>query len=598
MTIIKAVATATVAALVFSVPAHGQQAATPLPVVKPRIQPALKAHGDLYAKQVYKLGKSVHVAVGWDLANIIMIEGDDGIVIVDTGLDLGRAREMLAEFRKITQKPVKAIVYTHHHVDHINGGKAFAAEEDVKAGRVRIIAHDSLMENVQRQGGTIGPILGVRSAYSFGAALGAADMEGMNGGIGPNVGHAVQGSFLAPTETFGDRLETTIAGIRMEMVHVPSEAPDEIAIWLPDQRVLLSAEVIQDHTFPNIHTLRGATYRDPVKWFKSIDRLRGFKADAMGLQHGPPVEGAAEVERVLTTYRDGIQFVHDQTVRYMNKGLTPEELAQVVKLPAHLGGTKPWMEEFYGTVSHSVRQIYQGYLGWFQGDPLKLDPIPPVESAKRHVALMGGRDKVMAAAREAYDKGDFQWAAELATYVIRIDQKDRDARALKANAFRELGYAQININWRNWYLMSALELAGDLDIEALQQGILQVFASPDTVAALPAANFVEGLTTRLKAEETLDTVMSIGWVFPDIDEAYGLTIRRGIAEYRKGLPENPDMTLTLNKTALDQVLLGRTGFPALMVKGDMKVSGNPLKLMTMFNAFEKPFVDPIRLTVR
>ncbi len=597
MTIIKAVATAAVAAFVLSTPAQAQQA-TPLPVVKPRILPALKAHGDLYAKQVYKLGKSVHVAVGWDLANIIMIEGDDGIVIVDTGLDLGRAREMLAEFRKITQKPVKAIVYTHHHVDHINGAKAFAGDDDIRAGRVRIIAHDSLMENVQRQGGTIGPILGVRSAYSFGAALGAADMEGMNGGIGPNVGHAVQGSFLAPTETFGDRLETTIAGIRLEMVHVPSEAPDEIAIWLPDQRVLLSAEVIQDHTFPNIHTLRGATYRDPVKWFKSIDRLRGFKADAMGLQHGPPVEGAAEVERVLTTYRDGIQFVHDQTVRYMNKGLTPEELAQVVKLPAHLGGTKPWMEEFYGTVSHSVRQIYQGYLGWFQGDPLKLDPIPPVESARRHVALMGGRDKVMAAAREAYDKGDFQWAAELATYVIRIDQKDRDARALKANAFRELGYAQININWRNWYLMSALELAGDLDIEALQQGILQVFASPDTVAALPAANFVEGLTTRLKAEETLDTVMSIGWVFPDIDESYGLTIRRGVAEYRKGLPENPDMTLTLNKTVLDQVLLGRTGFPALMVKGDMKVSGNPLKLMTMFNAFEKPFVDPIRLTVR
>lgn len=595
MTIIKAAAAVALAMLAAG-PAQAQQA--PLPVVKPSILPALKAHGDLYARTVYKLGQSVHVAVGWDLANIIMIEGQDAVVIVDTGLDLGRAREMLAEFRKITQKPVAAIVYTHHHVDHINGAKAFASEEDIRSGRVRIIAHDSLMENVQRQGGTIGPILGVRSAYSFGAALAPADMEGMNGGIGPNVGHGVQGSFLAPTETFADRLETTIAGIRMELVHVPSEAPDEIAIWLPDERVLLSAEVIQDHTFPNIHTLRGATYRDPVRWFKSIDRLRGFKAEAMALQHGPPVEGAAEVERVLTVYRDGIQFVHDQTVRYMNKGLTPEELAQVVKLPAHLGGTKPWMEEFYGTVSHSVRQIYQGYLGWFQGDPLKLDPIPPVESARRHVALMGGRDKVLGAARAAYDKGDFQWAAELATYLIRIDHKDRDARALKANAFKELGYAQININWRNWYLMSALELAGDLDIEALQQGIMQVFASPDTIGALPASAFVEGLTTRLRAEEALDMTMAIGWVFPDIGESFGLTIRRGIAEFRRGLPEDPDMTLTLNKTVLDQVLLGRTSFPGAMLKGDLKVSGNPLNLVRMFKVFEKPFVDPIRLTVR
>src|SRR6185437_2667411 len=290
----------------------------------------------------------------------------------------------------------------------------------------------------------------------FGAALGPADRAGGNAGIGPYVRPGKPG-FVPPNRTFADKLDVTVAGVRMQMRYVPSEAESEIAVYLPDAKILLSAEVVQDHTFPNLYTIRGARYRDPMRWVKSLDLLRDFEAESMVPAHGPPVLGREEVARVLTVYRDEIQFVHDQTVRYMNKGLTPEELSQTVKLPPHLDGEKPWGRQYYGTVKQAVRNIYDGYVGWFQGDPVKLDGTPPVEYARRIVGLMGGRDRVLVEARKAYDANDDRFAAELATLLVRVDVKDMDARHLKAAAFRRLEYAQMNASWRNYYLVSAME---------------------------------------------------------------------------------------------------------------------------------------------
>ncbi len=566
--------------------------------VKPSIHPELREHTRQFDKKIFKIADNVYSAVGWDLANTIMVEGDNGIVIVDTGTGIDAAREVEAELRKISRKPVVAIVYTHFHPDHINGVKAYTTEEDVKSGKVAIYAHETLLKNVQNQGGTIGPILGIRSGYSFGSFLDDDDRKDMNQGLGPTGKRGVA-TFIAPTKTFNDKLDVTIAGLRMHMVYVPSEAPDEIAIFLPQNRVLLSAEVIQAPAFPNIHTLRGTAFRDPVKWFKSIDVLRSFKAEHMVPAHGQPTSGADRVEEVLRMYRDGIQFVHDQTIRYMNHGLTPDELANTVKLPPHLDNFKPWLRQYYGTVKHSVRQIYQGYLGWFDGDPVGLDPIPRVESAKRHVALMGGRDRVMAEARKAYDGGDSQWAAELATYLIRIDHNDKEARRLKANAFRKLGYAQINTNWRNWYLVSARELEGTLDTAVALKSSRQVLSSPDLIAALSAEAWVEGFTTRLKAEQALDVKMTMGFNFPDINENCALEIRRGVAQFHERMPEKADATLTLDKRVLNLILLGEMTFADAFTSGQVRVTGASVAdVQRFFGYFEQPFTTAIDLTVR
>src|SRR5882757_3467709 len=467
-------------------------AAPPAYPVTPYINAALKAHGAIFERKVHKVGDNVYSAVGWSGCNSIMVVGGDGVVIVDTGDNVQSAREVAAEFRKITDKPVRAIVYTCFHIDHISGVKGFVSADEVLAGRVAVIAHETLLGNVIKQAGTVARILAPRSAYNFGAILGDADTADMNLGTAPLGRKNREVSFIAPTKTFAGTLDITVAGIALHLVHVPSEAADEIAVFLPQSRILLSSEVIPAQCFPSLIPLRGEAYRNPVDWYQSIDLLRRFKAAALVPAHGLPLAGSDQVEEVLRNYRDAIQFIHDQTVRQMNKGLVPDELVEAVKLPPHLAAFKPWMEEYFGTVSQTVRGIYQGYLGWFEADPVALAPLPRVEGARRHVALMGGRDVVLAASIKAFEEGDPQWAAELATLLIRIDREDQAARAVKAAAFRKLGYAQINGVWRSWYLSAARELEGFDFIAFARANARAGFAAPDLVAALPARAFVEG----------------------------------------------------------------------------------------------------------
>jgi alkyl sulfatase BDS1-like metallo-beta-lactamase superfamily hydrolase len=562
--------------------------------VTPAIHPELRAHGAIFERKIHKVGDNVHSAIGWANGGTVMVVGDDGVIIVDTGPDIRSAREVAAEFRKITDKPVRAVIYTAFHVDHINGVKAFASAEDVKAGHVAIIAQEKLLANVIRSSATIGPILLARTIYNFGYGLAGADIEGMNNGNGPLSPPILEPpTFIAPTMTFQSKLDITIAGVTMNLVHVPSSADDQIAIFLPQHKILLSSELIPAQHFPTLYTLRGETCRDPVDWYRSIDVLRRFGAVAIVPSKMPPVIGEDKVEEVMRNYRDAIQFVHDQTIRQMNKGLTPDEMVEVVKLPAHLANYKPWMQEFFGTASQSVRSIYQGYLGWFEGDPVSLASTPRIERARRDVQLMGGRDQVLAAASKAFEDGDPQWAAELVTRLIRLDHDDTAARGLKAAAFRKLGYAQINAIWRNWYLLAARELEGS-GLTALPRS-----APPDFVTALPARTFVEALPTRLKAEETLDIDISVGFRFPDSQETYGIELHRGVARFVESLPNKVDLMLTLDKATLDRIRLGRLTMREGMLSGEVRVSDNLLaEAERFFSYFEVPSGTPIRLVVR
>ncbi|MFG0381762.1 alkyl/aryl-sulfatase [Pseudomonas sp. zbq_18] len=575
------------------------QAELPAERIEPSINAELAAHTKLFSQKVYKIADNVYSAVGWQLGNVAMIEAPEGLIIVDTGESVSESRKIMAEFRKFSDKPVKAVVYTHFHPDHINGVQAFVSREQVESGEVQIYAHETLLANVVAQGALVGPILGVRSAYSFGSFLEATDTQDMNAGIGPLV-VPEPSSFIAPTITFKDKLDTTIAGLPVQFLHAPSEAPDEIVLYLPQNRVLISAEVDQGPTLPNIHTLRGTKFRDPVQWVASLDKLREFRAEYMVPLHGQPVSGADKVEEVLRMTRDGIAYIHDQTVRWMNKGLTPDELVEKVKLPPHLAGYTPYLREYYGTVKHSVRQIYNGYLGWFQGDPVDLDPIPPKDKAERLIALMGGRDKVLLAAGEAYLKGDYQWAAELSGYAIRVDNDDKLARDIKARSFRKLGYASMNINWRNWYLMSAMELEGKLDGESIRDravAMRAVLLSPDMVRNFTPQIFLQNWITRIDPEKGRDVELTLGFEFPDIDEQWALEIRRGVVQLHQGIPAGTPLKLTMDKRFMETLLTGEGGLVKGALLGDVKVDGNLLDIKTFLACFD--FGDePFGLTVR
>ncbi|MDH1054191.1 alkyl/aryl-sulfatase [Aquipseudomonas alcaligenes] len=577
----------------------GALAALPEEQITPSIHPELKAHTAHFNQKLYRVADNVWSAVGWQLGNVVAIDAPEGLIIVDTGESVSESRKIMAELRKVSDKPVKAVVYTHFHPDHINGVQAFVSPEQVASGEVQIYAHETLLANVVAQGAQVGPILGVRSAYSFGSFLPAADNQDMNAGIGP-LAKAEPSTFIAPTITFKERLDTRVAGLPVQFLHAPSEAPDEIVLYLPDNQVLISAEVDQGPTLPNIHTLRGTKFRDPVQWVASLDLLRSLKAEHMVPLHGRPVSGAEQVEEVLRMTRDGIAYIHDQTVRWMNKGLTPDELVEKVKLPPHLAGYTPYLREYYGTVKHSVRQIYNGYLGWFQGDPVDLDPIPPKDKAQRLIALMGGREKVLLAAGEAYLKGDYQWAAELSGYAIRVDNEDALARDIKARSLRKLGYASMNINWRNWYLSSAMELEGKFDgddVREQAQVLRGVFLSPQMVKNFTPQAFLGNWVTRIDPEKAGDVQMTLGFEFPDVGEQWALEVRRGVAQLHRGIPEGTSLRLTMNKSFMDTLLTGEGGLVKGALLGDVKVDGSLLDIKTFLGCFDFA-EEPFGLTVR
>ncbi|MCJ7515921.1 MAG: MBL fold metallo-hydrolase [Dehalococcoidia bacterium] len=551
------------------------------------INPELKEHTKLFERKIHKVGDNVYCAVGYNLANIIMVEGKDGIVIVDTGMELKQGQDVLADFQKITSKPVTAIIYTHHHSDHVQGTGAFVSQQDAASGTVPIISHETLMQEYIHESGFIGPIMSARAISMYNSMLDGDDMKDMNAGIGPSFGPG-KNVFIPPTQTFHDKLNITLAGIRMEMYYVPSEAHSELCIYLPDAKTLLSAEVIQDHCYPNIYTVRGAVYRNPTDWYRSIDAMRGFAAEAehMVLQHGTPISGRDYIQQVLTYYRDAIQFTHDQTLRYSNKGYSKDEVAKLVKLPPHLENFSPWLRPFYGSVKHSVPQIVCGSIGWFDGDPCYLDPTPRIEYAKRLVALMGGRERILEEADKVFVNGDPQFSAELTSYLIRIDQNDMEARKLKAAAYRVLGYAAINATWRGFYLTGARILEGSLDLDPVYSLLGDFLISPDVLSLFPALNQVENMPVRLKAEETLDLTEAVGFRYTDTDEEYTLEIRRGVAEVRSGLPGNAVATVKGTRASMGPLLSGVTPITEALKSSEIQIDGSKEALVQFLGYFE------------
>lgn len=564
--------------------AYDQPAAT--------IDPQLTEHSRAMAQRIYRTAGNVYCAVGFGLANMTMIEGSDGVIIVDTLEAVENAREAMTALRRISSKPVKAVVYTHNHYDHVMGAEGVVSRADVASGAVPIYAHETMMRGLLNQLSVVGEAVGIRSLYTFGSFLEKGPDGSVNEGIGPTLVQGTPG-FLPPTKTFSDRLPVTIAGVDLELLYAPSETDDEIVVWMPTSKVLQSAEVIQGETFPNLYTIRGTTYRDPVQWYGTIDRLRELSPEYLVPSHGRPVGGRAEVASLLTAYRDAIQFTHDQAVRLINRGYTPDEVAAALPaLPPHLA-VHPWVREFYGTVKHSVRSVYSGYLGWFTGDPTTLDPLPPVERARRYVEQMGGRDAVVRAARAARERGDHQWCAELLTHVISANTTDDEAKGLKAQALRALGFRQMNINWRNFYLSGALELEGRLDRSRY---------SPKRAAAvierLPLVNLLEKIVTRVDAERTKDVHMTLAFHLTDSDHDYALEIRRGIVQLHRHRPEHVDVTLDASEDEFRQMLLRQSSFLKDWALGRIHVDGSTSDVARFFDYFDAPAETAPNLVVR
>ena len=342
-------------------------------------------HSDEFRREVIEVTEDVYVAVGWGGSNSAMVVGENGLIIVDTRESKSAAEAVWAEFRKISQKPVLAIIYTHGHGDHTNGTTVFA--EDYNPA---VYARANLGSE-QKDAAPLSSIMMRRTFRQFGIQL-EQGSERVNIGIGERVLVDQSGSgFVPPTVTFADeRLAITIDSIEIEMVAAPGETDDQLYVWLPGKKVLFPGDNFY-RAFPNLYPIRGSGYRDVLEWSNSLEKMRNEQPEFLVPSHTRPIMGAEKIDKALSDYAAAIRYVYDETIKGINQGLTPDQLVELVTLPDALA-ISPYLVEYYGMVPWAVRSIFSGKVGWFDGNPTTLLPLGELEEAQRISDLSGGAE--------------------------------------------------------------------------------------------------------------------------------------------------------------------------------------------------------------
>jgi uncharacterized sulfatase len=408
---------------------------------------------DVFRKELIQVTEGVFVAVGSGAANSTLLVGSGGLVIVDTMYGPEAAEDVWRAFRSISAEPVHAIIYTHRHADHIGGTAVFVENNDIP-----IYARPK-RETTPPGYEQLKDILITRARRQFGTDLplqlkidGIAPVVRPRGGVG-------EGKMDPTILVESERESLTVAGLDLDLVAAPGESPDHLVVWIPSKRVLICGDNFY-FSFPNLYAIRGTPYRDVAVWIESLDKMLNLKPEYLISGHARPVIGRDNVRAVLEDYRNAMAFVLKETLEGMNRGLSPDELGDSVRLPPPLAN-QPYLREFYGVIPWAVRSIYGGYVGWFDGNPTHLFPLPPVEEATRMVALVGSKEALMSAAQSALEVGDYQWTCQLVDHLLALDSGSVPARALKAKALTALAESQVSSNARHYYLSVARELAGD-----------------------------------------------------------------------------------------------------------------------------------------
>ncbi|WP_203685509.1 alkyl sulfatase dimerization domain-containing protein [Streptomyces sp. SID14515] len=556
----------------------------------PTANPSLWRQSRLVADHgLFEVVEGIYQIRGFDLSNMTVVEGERGVLLIDPLISAETAAAGLALYRSHRgDRPVTGVLYTHSHVDHFGGVKGVVSDEDVAAG-VPVIAPEGFLEHAVSENVYAGTAMARRAAYMYGAAL----PKGPQGQIGAGLGQTTStGSvgLIPPTLDITRTGQTeTVDGIRMVFQLTPgTEAPSELNIHFPDHAALCLAENAT-HNLHNLLTLRGAEVRDPRVWARYLTEaitLFGDATDVAFASHHWPVRGRERALGFLSEQRDLYAYLHDQTLRMINQGMTPLEIAETIEMPPAL--EKAWHTHgYYGSVSHNTKAVYQRYMGWFDGNPAHLWEHPPVEAAKRYVDYMGGADEVVRRARDAFAEGDFRWVVQVVNHVVFSDPDHAEAVALQADALEQLGYGSENGTWRNFFLTGALELRRG------SVGSPTVTTSSDFLSALTLDQLFDALCIRVDGPRSWDADITVRW---NVNGADPVTLRlyNGVLTHTTGggpAAAAPDVEVTLDETDLRAVLLGRLAPGDLAGRATVTVTGDLGRITELLGHLSDPDPD-------
>jgi alkyl sulfatase BDS1-like metallo-beta-lactamase superfamily hydrolase len=538
---------------------------------------------------LFEVTPGIYQLRGFDLANMTIIEGHSGWIVVDPLTTKETASAAIAfAGQHLKRQPVSAIIFTHSHIDHFGGVLGVLSADEAARRAVPIIAPQGFMDEATSENIIAGIAMGRRATYQFGNHLSPSARAYVDSGIGKKVPF---GSFgiLEPNITVDQpRQAMTIDGVRFVFQYTPeSEAPAEMTFYLPDLKAFCGADVVL-RNMHNLYTLRGAKVRDAPKWSHYIDNAINLfgNVEIFFASHHWPIWGNRKILDFLEKQRDLYQYIHDQTMRLANAGYTPREIAEQIKLPESLD-TFFSNRGYYGTLSHNTKAVYQAYLGWYDGNPANLNPLPPEASAKHYVDYMGGPEAILAKARKSFDEGDYRWVAEVLNHLVFADPENRAAKALLARTYDQLGYQAESGIWRNAYLTAAQELRHGAPDKCLDLG-----NAYELLKRTPPSKFLDSMAVRLDGPAAAGKTMVLNIIFTDIGESHVLTLKNAVLHHRASAPDpEADVTLKITHDLFVRMLTGRAGLKETLFSDQLDVSGSRTDLLAFLLLLDRPDGD-------
>ncbi|MBU1671845.1 MAG: MBL fold metallo-hydrolase [Actinobacteria bacterium] len=538
------------------------------------------AHG------LFQVTDRIYQVRGHDLSVISFIRGEKGWIVIDPLISAECASASLElVLEQVEKLPVTTVIYTHSHIDHFGGVKGVVSDEDVGAGRVRIVAPEGFLEAAVSENVMAGNAMGRRASYMYGSLLPVGPRGQVDAALGKRTSSGTV-TLIPPTDYVRETgYEMTLDGVDLVFQVTPgTEAPAEMNFYFPGMSALCMAENCS-HNMHNLLTLRGAQVRDARAWSHYLDEAIGLfssKAELVFTSHHWPVWGRERALEYLKKQRDMYRYLHDQTVRMMNAGYTGIEIAEMLELPEELA--REWYNRgYYGSVSHNVKAIYQRYMGWFDGNPASLHPIPPEEAGAKYVEFMGGADALLDRARAAFDNGEYRWVAQVVNHLVFAEPDNESARSLQADALEQLGYQSENATWRNFYLTGAMELRnGVVRNEAAVQT-----AAADLVLSLTPEMVFDAMAVHLDGPRAAGKTVTLNVRFTDTGRAFHLTLENSVLNHEEGALDGADATLSLPFRLLGDIAGGTADLQASLGKGEISVEGSGEKVGELFSSMDR-----------